>query len=111
MPTVVSTVIEAQRTKPAVTNASQNARKREWPDHKSSSAGPTGAALVDWGSGDKSAIPSIFFGGFRIETAGQPPSAGRLTTAHYGVGLAAAFASAPPRVRSLASASWLAVLS
>ena len=59
MPKVVSTVIRAQRTKPPVTTASQNARKREWPGQRSGSAGLAGAASVDLGSEDKSAIPYI----------------------------------------------------
>jgi hypothetical protein len=53
----VSMVIEAQRTNPPVTTVSQNARNREWPGHKSSSAALAVAASVDLGTEDKSAIP------------------------------------------------------
>ena len=39
IPAVVSTVMTAQMTRPTVTAASQNARKREWPDQRSASDG------------------------------------------------------------------------
>ena len=46
IPAVVSTVITAQMTRPTVTAASQNARKREWPDQRSASAGEPGGTSV-----------------------------------------------------------------
>ncbi len=72
IPSVVSTVMTVQRTKPMVTAASQKARNREWPAQRSS---PMGSAAQSGPVNDvedkRASIPYSAFGG--RDFASPPP--------------------------------------